>query len=52
MMGDISKILRAGAGWYVLLIFPTLFAIPLLLPAAIGVLRFVLESLNSFGAAP
>lgn len=49
---DVSKVIRAGAGWWAVLIFPVIFAIPFLLPAAIAVLRFVLESLNSFGAAP
>lgn len=48
---NVSKVIRAGAAWWAVLIFPTLFAIPWLLPAAIAVLRFVLESLNSFGAA-
>lgn len=47
---DISKVLRGGAAWWAVLIFPTLFAIPWLLPAALRLLRFVLESLNSFGA--
>lgn len=47
---DISKVLRAGAAWWAVLIFPVVFSIPVALPAALRVLRFVLESLNSFGA--
>lgn len=46
---EVSKVLRAGAAWWAVLIFPVVLSIPFLLPAAVGVLRFVLEGLNSFG---
>lgn len=48
---NISAILKAGAAWWAVLIFPVLFALPWVLPAFVAALRFVLESLSSFGGA-
>jgi len=48
---NISAIIKASAGWYVLLLPVILGLIYMGGSGAVAVLRFVLESLNSFGAA-
>jgi hypothetical protein len=48
---NVSEILKAAAGYYVVLLVVTLLLLPFAFPAILAVLRFVLEGLNSFGAA-
>jgi hypothetical protein len=48
---DLSKIIKAGAGWYVLLLPLTLALICMGGAGFVAALRFVLESLSNFGAA-
>ena len=48
---NVSEVLKAAAGYYIVALVGVLIALPFALPALVGVLRFVLEGLNSFGAA-
>ena len=47
----LSALIKDALGWYFLLLFLTLFVIAFGGRGFLALLRFVLESLNSFGAA-
>ena len=45
-----ADVIRAGAAWWAVLVFPAVLGLPFILRGFVHALRFVLEALNNFGA--